>query len=274
MTDLQASRSPAIEVAGLSKAFAVHGGPTRTALEDITFAVEPGETTAIVGESGAGKSTLVRCIAGLEKPSAGRILIHGEPLALRPRRTSPVQMVFQDPSGALDPMRSVGSSIAEPLLGRRRPDRRARVAELLSLVGINATRATERPGSFSGGQLQRIVIARALAPLPKVLLCDEPTSALDVSVQAQIINLLLELQQKHGFACIIVTHDLAVARVLADKILVLRRGRSLFYGTIDQVLHPTRPLDPYVDRLVHASRETELDPPDSQSATTAEVLLH
>ncbi|MEU0466419.1 ATP-binding cassette domain-containing protein [Amycolatopsis sp. NPDC006131] len=258
MTTSVIGTAPAIEAIGLGKTFGGRGRVKREALAEITFSVERGRTLAIVGESGAGKSTLVRCIAGLETPTAGETLIHGAPHACRAGRVSPVQMVFQNPSDALDSMRSVGSSIAEPLRGRSRAARRARVAELLSLVGINPARAKDRPRSFSGGQLQRIVIARALAPEPSVLLCDEPTSALDVSVQAQIINLLLKLQKEHGFAAIVVTHDLAVAKVLADDVLVLRHGKSLFYGAVNDLLDENLAHDPYVTGLVRASRHAEL----------------
>ena len=249
--------APAIEVSELTKVYSGRGGK-RPALSGVSFAVERGHTIAIVGESGAGKTTLIRCIAGLEKPSAGTILIGGKPLTLRYGVTSPVQMVFQNATDALDPMRSVDSSIAEPLRAGSRVARRERVRELLSLVGINPTRAGDRPKAFSGGQQQRIVIARALAPSPDVLLCDEPTSALDVSVQAQIVNLLLDLQRKQGFAAIVVTHDLAIARVLADDVLVLRHGEVRYHGTTSGLLDPTEPLDDYVAGLVGASRNSQL----------------
>ncbi|WP_020502555.1 ABC transporter ATP-binding protein [Sciscionella marina] len=262
--------TPAIEVAGITKTFGSRA--VRPALDTVSFTVLPGYTTAVVGESGAGKTTLIRCVAGLEKPSSGEILIHGKPLVPRPGHTSPVQMVFQNPSDALDPMRSIGSSIAEPLRGTARGQRRSRVRELLSLVGINPSRAAERPRAFSGGQLQRVVVARALAPAPDVLLCDEPTSALDVSVQAQIINLLLELQEQHRFAMVLVTHDLAVAKVLADDILVLRKGTTRFYGDVHELLTPSGPLDEYVAGLVDTSRASELSserpvPPRHQDLT-------
>jgi ABC-type glutathione transport system ATPase component len=190
----------------------------------VSFELELGRTLAVVGESGAGKSTLARLIAGLDRPTAGAIRVDGRPPRPQPGRPSPVQMVFQDPKDALNPFLSVERSVAEPLAGTAREARRARVRELLERVGLDPRRAGQRPASFSGGQQQRIVIARALAASPRILVCDEPTSALDVSVQAQIINLLLELQAQLGFACVLVTHDLAVVRVLADDVLVLRRG--------------------------------------------------
>jgi ABC-type microcin C transport system duplicated ATPase subunit YejF len=133
-------------------------------------------------------------------------------------------MVFQDPREALNPFLSIGQSVGEPLRHASRADRRRRVAEALASVGLDPARSGDRPASFSGGQLQRVVIARALIPSPQVLVCDEPTSSLDVSVQAQIVNLLLQLQEAYGFSCILVTHDLTVARVLADEVLVLRQG--------------------------------------------------
>lgn len=258
-----------IEVSGLSKTFTGRRTRRHTALADVSLTVPAGHTTAIVGESGAGKTTLVRLLAGLERPTTGTIRIHGAPLRLRPGRTSPVQMVFQNPADALDPMRSIGASIAEPLRCLPRRRRGDRVAELLSLVGINPDRAGERPRGFSGGQLQRIVIARALAPEPDVLLCDEPTSALDASVQAQILNLLLDLQQRHDFAAVIVTHDLAVARVLADDVLVLRRGQVLFHGDVDTLLDPATVMHNYVHGLVQASRDTELAAPGPQALDCA-----
>jgi ABC-type dipeptide/oligopeptide/nickel transport system ATPase subunit len=200
------------------------GNTSRVALQNVSFELDLGATVAVVGESGAGKSTLARMIAGLDTPTCGDILLNG--VAPRPRAgvPSPVQMVFQDPREALNPFRSIGQSVGEPLRRLSATERKHRVAAALTRVGLDPARAGERPAAFSGGQLQRVVIARALAPSPQLLVCDEPTSSLDVSVQAQIVNLLLQLQQEHGFACVLVTHDLAVARVLADDVLVLRRG--------------------------------------------------
>ena len=251
---------PAIRVSGLHKVFARRGMPPRTSLADVTFAVSAGHTLAVVGESGAGKTTLVRCVAGLERPTSGQVEIHGRPHELRHGDAGSVQMVFQNPTDALNPMRSVGWSVGEPLRTGRAAQRRVRVAELLTQVGIDPSRAGFRPMAFSGGQLQRIVIARAIASSPAVLLCDEPTSALDVSVQAQIINLLLRLQRELAFAGIVVTHDLGVARALADHVLVLRAGHVLFNGPWDQLLAPTEPLDPYVAGLVEAAGANTLDP--------------
>lgn len=214
---------PIVEVRNLSRTFR-NGGLERIALRDVSFDLLQGRTLAVVGESGAGKSTLARLVAGLDRPTHGSVLIAGEPLRLRSGTPSPVQMVFQDPQDALDPHWSVGRSVAEPLRRWTNPQRRERVFELLNLVGLDPTRADQRPAAFSGGQQQRFVIARALAAVPKVLICDEATSAVDVSVQAQIVNLLMDLQASTGFACLLVTHDLSVARVLAHEVMVLRQG--------------------------------------------------
>ncbi|HVV11191.1 dipeptide/oligopeptide/nickel ABC transporter ATP-binding protein [Amycolatopsis sp.] len=268
MSETHVSGGLAIEVVDLCKAFSGRrGGSAHLAVSAVSFAVEPGKTLAVVGESGAGKTTIVRCVAGLEEPTSGTIRVDGRPLKLRHGKTNPVQMVFQNPRDALDPMRTIGSSIAEPLRGMSRAGRKARVEELLTLVGISARRAGERPAQFSGGQLQRIVIARALAPSPQVILCDEPTAALDVSIQAQIINLLLDLQRKSGFAAVLVTHDLAVAKILADDVVVLRKGEVLFSGSMDQLLMPDESRDSYVNDLVQSTQDCDLAVPVAVSRT-------
>lgn len=217
-------------------------------LNEISFDLARARTLAVVGESGAGKSTLARLVAGLERPALGRVEVDGRPPRIRSGRVSPVQMVFQHPGDALNRFCSIGSSVAEPLRRIPRRERGLRVAELLERVGLDASRARDRPALFSGGQLQRIVMARALAADPRVLLCDEPTSALDVSVQAQIVNLLLDLQVAHGFACVLVTHDLGVARVLADDVLVLRAGEMVELSPADTFFES--PVAEYSQRLV------------------------
>ncbi len=262
------TKAAAIHVSTLSKDFRNRKGVVRHALDSVEFTVDPGRTTAVIGESGAGKSTLIRCVAGLEKPTKGAVLVGGvEVTAPKHGTTSPVQMVFQNPTDALNPVRSVGWSVAEPLRNLGKRDRRARVAELMTSVGIDPARYKERPKAFSGGQLQRIVIARALASSPDVLLCDEPTSALDVSVQAQIINLLLDLQEKYQFACIVVTHDLAVARALADDVVVLRHGSMLFSGSLSEMIGDAADLDPYVRQLVRSSHEMEIKKVEHEQVT-------
>jgi ABC-type glutathione transport system ATPase component len=231
----------ALAVRGVSHAYG-RGERRRLVLQDVSFELAAGRTLALVGESGAGKTTLARLIAGLERPDAGSVLVDGAPAAIRRGRVSPVQMVFQHPAQALNRFAGVGASVAEPLLHLPREQRRARVGELLERVGIDPARAGEKPARFSGGQLQRVVLARALAGDPHLLLCDEPTSALDVSVQAQIVNLLLALQAERGFACVLVTHDLAVAKVLADELLVLRDGRVVEHADVHAFFDgPTHP---------------------------------
>jgi ABC-type glutathione transport system ATPase component len=210
-----------LEVDGVSRRYP---RMERPAVTGVTFRLDRGRTLAIVGESGAGKSTLARMLVGLERPTTGAITLDGRTVWTRYGVVSPLQMVVQNPFGGLNPLHSIGWSVGEPLRKRRRAERRARVQEMLELVGVDPRRMDDRPRAFSGGQLQRIVLARALAADPRVLVCDEPTSALDVSVQAQILNLILRLQEELNFACILVTHDLGVVRVLAEDVLVLKDG--------------------------------------------------
>lgn len=242
---------PILSVAGVSRQYRIKGG-VRDALRDVSFELGANATIAIVGESGAGKSTLTRLIAGFERPSSGSVTVNGEPAKVATGSVSPVQMVFQHPAEALNRFASVGASIGEPLLRTlARAERQARVEELLARVGIDPTRSGDKPSAFSGGQLQRIVLARALAADPQLLVCDEPTSALDVSVQAQIVNLLLELQQAKHFACVLVTHDLAVARVLADEVLVLRHGTVVEHTAADEFFE--RPRSDYGRELLETT---------------------
>jgi peptide/nickel transport system ATP-binding protein len=222
----------------------------RPAVCSASFTVDQGSTLAIVGESGAGKSTLCRMLVGLEPPDTGRILLNGQPVTARPGRVSRLQMVFQDPHSSLNPLHNVGWSVAEPMHGLSRAQRRAEVGRLLALVGIAAGRSADRPAAFSGGQLQRIALARALAARPRVLVCDEPTSSLDVSVQAQVLNLILRLQEEEQFACVLVTHDLGVVRVLADDVLVLRGGEVVEHAAADDLF--ARPAHEYTRSLLAA----------------------
>ena len=202
------------------------------AVDDVSFTVQQGETLALVGESGSGKSTLARLIVGLYRPSAGRVEFRG-------RR---MQMIFQDPYASLNPRWRVKSIVAEPLLHliKEKSSRvRERVDQLLVQVGLSADDGEKYPHEFSGGQRQRISIARALAGEPDLLVCDEPTSALDVSVQAQILNLLKQLQRELGVSYLFITHNIGVVEYIADRVAVMNRGRIEETGLAGAVLeHP------------------------------------
>ncbi|MCP5271639.1 MAG: ABC transporter ATP-binding protein [Burkholderiaceae bacterium] len=232
--------------------------PALVALDDISFTLQAGRSLGIVGESGSGKSTLARLVMALERPSQGRVLFDGQDLnaldatALRRTRAG-FQMVFQDPFGALDPRRTVGQTVSEPLalVGvADATERSARCAEALEAVGLSAGDAAKYPHEFSGGQRQRIAIARALITRPRLIVADEPVSALDVSVQAQVLNLMQDLQERYGLTYLFISHDLAVVDLVCDDVLVLQRGRCVEQGPADTLLHA--PGHPYTRRLLAA----------------------
>jgi peptide/nickel transport system ATP-binding protein len=232
--------------------------PEVEALAGVSFRLEAGRSLGIVGESGSGKSTLARLVMALERPSAGRVLFDGVDLhtldaaALRRARAG-LQMVFQDPYGSLDPRRSVLQTVAEPLAalhGAGAAEQRTRAAEALEAVGLPAADLAKYPHEFSGGQRQRIAIARALVTRPRLIVADEPVSALDVSVQAQVLNLMRDLQQQFGLAYLFISHDLAVVDLLCDEVLVLQQGRVVEAGPPTQLF--TAPVHPYTRRLVEA----------------------
>ncbi|MGH3295829.1 MAG: ATP-binding cassette domain-containing protein [Trebonia sp.] len=234
------------------------GGGVHHALDHVSLDVRPGETLGVVGESGAGKSTLGRAVLGLVPVTAGTISFGGRDITRLGRReritlAASLQVVFQDPNSSLNPARTVGSSLAEPLLAQRRPrgEARERVAAMLERVGLPRDAAGRYPRQFSGGQKQRIAIARALIVSPQLVVCDEALSALDLSVQAQIINLLLELRRDLGLAYLVIGHDLAVIRHLADRVVVLRKGQVVEQGTAAQVCE--QPADPYTKALMEAA---------------------
>jgi oligopeptide transport system ATP-binding protein len=239
-----------LEVAGLEKHFPVRGGVLfeRTvglvkAVDGVSFEIGEGETLGLVGESGSGKSTTGYCILQLLRPTAGSVRFLGKELTelgreeIRRLRRE-MQIVFQDPYSSLDPRMTVGDIVAEPLhvhgVGTRR-SRRDRVRHLLDVVGFNPGFTNRYPHEFSGGQRQRIGIARALALGPKLIVCDEPVSALDVSIQAQILNLLKDLQQEFGLTYLFIAHDLAVVRAMSDRIAVMADGKIVETGPADQV---------------------------------------
>lgn len=227
------------------------------AVSQMSFDLAPGECLGVVGESGSGKSTLARAIVGTVPSSAGNIMFEGVDLAnMAPRdrriHRRDVQMIFQDPLAALNPRMTVGEIIAEPLVthepGTTRADRKARVRALMDRVGLLPNLINRYPHEFSGGQCQRIGIARALILKPKLIICDEPVSALDVSVQAQVVNLLMELQQDMGLSMIFIAHDLSVVKHISDRIIVMYLGQQMEIATANTLT--TRPEHPYSQALI------------------------
>lgn len=256
--------APLLEVTNLTKDFPLKRtglGRRRVfrAVDNVSFTVAPGEVLGLVGESGSGKSTTARCVMRLIEPSSGSVRFAGEDLmALRGARLRKVrrgiQMVFQDPFSSLNPRMRVQDIIAEGMeIHGILPDpraRQARVAELLELVGLRPDHLTRRPASFSGGERQRIGIARALAVEPRLLICDEPVASLDVSIQAQILNLFKDLQRELGVAIIYIAHDLATVRHLCDRIAVMKEGRIVESGDRDQIYGS--PQSEYTKELIAA----------------------
>ena len=232
--------------------------PLVQALDGVSFALHAGRSLGIVGESGSGKSTLARLVMALESPSAGQVRFGGVDLhALAPdalrRARAGFQMVFQDPYGSLDPRRRVLQTVAEPLAvlhGATAAEQRERAAEVLDAVGLRASDLDKYPHEFSGGQRQRIAIARALVTRPRLIVADEPVSALDVSVQAQVLNLMQDLQDRFGVTYLFISHDLAVVDLVCDEVIVLQHGRIVEQGDPDRLFR--NPQHPYTRRLLDA----------------------
>jgi ABC-type oligopeptide transport system ATPase subunit len=257
------SNETLLEVTDLRKEFHVRSGffiervsHTVNAVDGVSFRIAPGRTLGLVGESGSGKSTTGYCVLQLLKPTSGSVRFDGHELTelgrddvRRLRRE--MQIVFQDPYSSLNPRMTVGDIVGEPLavhgVGSRR-DRSARVRELLDVVGFNPTFSNRYPHEFSGGQRQRIGVARALALNPKLIVCDEPVSALDVSIQAQILNLLKDLQRDFNLAYLFISHDLSVVRAMSDDIAVMKDGKIVEAGTADEVYEHAK--DPYTQALL------------------------
>jgi oligopeptide transport system ATP-binding protein len=227
------------------------------AVDGVSLIINANETLAVVGESGCGKTTIGNAVLGLAPVTAGRITFEGRDLSAltaseRRHVWREMQVVFQDPVSALNPRRTIAESIAEPLVIHDHPKAQiaARVDELMGLVGLNPDQRDRRPGALSGGQRQRVVIARALALNPKLVICDEPVSALDVSIQSQILNLLMRLQRELGLSYLFIAHDLSVVRHIADRVAVMYLGLVIEEGPTAQVF--AKPVHPYTEALLSA----------------------
>lgn len=277
---LDAQPQALVQVRDLKMYFPIHTGLLRRhtgdvkAVDGVSFDIIQGETLGLVGESGCGKSTVGRALLRLYEPTAGSVVIDGEdiakltPEALRKKRPT-MQMVFQDPQASLNPRMTLAQIIGEPLVEHSKlsPDERlARIYELMDQTGLNRRFANRFPHEFSGGQRQRIGIARALALNPKFIVCDEPIAALDVSIQAQVVNLLEDLQDRHGLTYLFISHDLSMVRHIADRVAVMYLGRIAELSPRDDLY--ARPLHPYSEALLSAVPE-----PDPALARRERIIL-
>jgi dipeptide transport system ATP-binding protein len=259
-----------LKARGLSRDYKVRRGmfsPVATvkALADVSFDLQSGKTLAVVGESGSGKSTLARLLTMIEEPTAGTLRINGVDLltatkADRRKLRSEVQIVFQNPYGSLNPRQTIGDALEEPLLvntNQSAEERRAASAAMMARVGLRPEFRDRYPHMFSGGQRQRIAIARALMLRPKILILDEPVSALDVSIRAQVLNLLVELQDEFGLAYLFISHDLSVVRHIADEVMVIYLGHAVEMGSRERIF--SSPQHPYTRALLSATPVADPD---------------
>ena len=255
----------ALELCALSRSFALKRGLFRApgeikAVDNVTLRIAKGETLGLVGESGCGKSTLAKMLLGLLAPTSGNVLLHGQEIDPRQRhaRARQIQPIFQDPYSSLNPRRTVADIVGVPLrihdVGSRAEQQRT-VRETLDLVGMPERTHQQYPNQLSGGQRQRVAIARALVLRPDILVCDEPTSALDVSVQAQILNLLMDLKAEFGLTYFFISHDLGVVEHLVDRVAVMHRGAIVELGTREQIF--ARPEHPYTRMLLASALTPE-----------------
>ena len=269
---MTAAPAPLLSVRDLRVSFPIprgmfRGTDTLRAVDGVSFDLYPGETLGIVGESGCGKSTLGRAVLKLIEPTGGTVAWLGEDISGLPesrmrRHRQDMQVIFQDPLASLDPRMTVGDIIGEPLdtfhPDLKRPARRARIEDMMARVGLLPEMINRYPHEFSGGQAQRIGIARAMILNPRLIVCDEPVSALDVSIQAQIVNLLMRLQREFHLSLIFISHDLSVVRHIADDVMVMYLGRCVEKGTKDQIFN--NPRHPYTQALLSAT--PRLNPDD------------
>ncbi len=250
-----------LDVQHLKKYFRIGRRQMLHAVDDVSFQIRAGETLGLVGESGCGKTTVGRTLARLYEPDGGRILFHGQDIGAWSRRdikknnlSSKIQMIFQDPYASLNPYFTIGEIIAEGLelhhIGENRAERNEMVCELLERVGLHREHANRFPHEFSGGQRQRVGIARALALNPEFIICDEATSALDVSVQAQVLNMLIDLKESMGLTYLVVAHDLSLVRYISDRVAVMYLGQLVEAGSVGEVYG--RPMHPYTIGLLDA----------------------
>ncbi|APU28954.1 dipeptide ABC transporter ATP-binding protein [Ectopseudomonas alcaliphila JAB1] len=247
------------------------------ALNGVSFTLEAGKTLAVVGESGCGKSTLARALTLIEEPSAGSLQIAGREVtgasnAERKQLRRDVQMVFQNPYASLNPRQKIGDQLAEPLLintDLSRAERRDKVQAMMQQVGLRPEHYQRYPHMFSGGQRQRIALARAMMLQPKVLVADEPTSALDVSIQAQVLNLFMDLQEQYQTGYVFISHNLAVVRHVADDVLVMYLGRPVEMGAAEALY--ARPLHPYTRALLSATPAIHPDPDKPRMKISGEL---
>lgn len=265
--DNKKSQSPLLEVRDLKQYFPIKTGMFKSkplkAVDGVSFSINPGETLGLVGESGCGKTTVGRSILRLYTPTGGDVFFNGERVDEKSigHMRKEMQMVFQDPYSSLNPRMTVEDIIGEPLdvhkLYASRKDRRDKILELMELVGLNAEHATRYAHEFSGGQRQRIGIARALSVDPDFIICDEPISALDVSIQAQVINMLKDLQEKRGLTYLFVAHDLSVVKYISDRVVVMYLGMVVEQAETEELY--SNPKHPYTKALLSAIPEADPD---------------